>query len=107
MLNPKSSKTDSVAVEDKKLEDIFKIDLVKDKDASEIQAIWEEYHKNKEVISASIPKDVYAVLQENMRQYPTFLFPLPRDQGYEFIMCQSFGHTVHFTPLLAYQVNVI
>lgn len=107
MLNPKTSKNDNAPSKDKKLDDILKIELVKDKNAAEIQAIWEEYHKNKEAISATIPKDLYGVLQENMRQYPTFLFPLPREQGYEFIMCQNSGHTVHFTPLLAYQVGIL
>lgn len=82
----------------------MKIDLVKDKDASEIKAIWEEYHKNKEVISATIPLEVYESIRERLQQFPTFLFPLPRSQGYEFVLCQSQGHAVHFTPLLAYQV---
>ncbi|CAG9787533.1 unnamed protein product [Diatraea saccharalis] len=104
-LNPKEAFKGDAALKDNKLEDIFKIDLVKDKDSTEIQSIWEEYYKNKEVISATIPKQVYAALQKNMKECPTFLFPLPRSQGYEFIMCQSYGHTVHFTPLLAYQVH--
>uniref|UniRef100_A0A1E1W106 ATP synthase mitochondrial F1 complex assembly factor 1 n=1 Tax=Pectinophora gossypiella TaxID=13191 RepID=A0A1E1W106_PECGO len=89
----------------KKLEDILKLDLVKDKDASEIQTIWEQYHRNKHVISAIIPADQYAAIKEKMNKYPTFLFPLPRSQGYEFIMCQSYSHSIHFTPLLAFQVH--
>lgn len=105
VLNPKSAPIEGTEPAEKKLDDILKIELVEDKNASEIQSIWEEYHKNKEVISATIPRDLYTVQQENMKQYPTFLFPLPRSEGYEFIMCQSYGHSVHFTPLLAYQVN--
>ncbi|CAK1578898.1 unnamed protein product [Parnassius mnemosyne] len=105
VLNPKKALQNDSTVEDKKLDAIFKMDLVKDKDALEIQGIWEEYHKNKEVISAIIPVEVYTTLQQNMREYPTFIFPLPRSQGYEFIMSQCYGHTVHFTPLLAFQVH--
>ncbi|KAM3956186.1 ATP synthase mitochondrial F1 complex assembly factor 1 [Aphomia sociella] len=105
VLKPKEALETNISNEDKKLSDIFKIDLVQDKEASEIQHIWEEYHKNKEVISATVPKDLFVFIQENMKKYPTFLFPLPRSQGYEFIMCQSYGRTVHFTPLLAYQVH--
>ncbi|XP_047999557.1 ATP synthase mitochondrial F1 complex assembly factor 1 [Leguminivora glycinivorella] len=105
VLNPKEALPDGVSAEEKKLDAIFKTDLVKDKDASEIQVIWQEYHKDKDVISATIPADAYTSLRENMKQFPTFLFPLPRDQGYEFILCQSFGHSVHFTPLLAFQVH--
>ncbi|KAL0881279.1 hypothetical protein ABMA27_001163 [Loxostege sticticalis] len=105
VLNPKSAPIEGTEPAEKKLDDILKIELVEDKNASEIQSIWEEYHKNKEVISATIPRDLYTVQQENMKQHPTFLFPLPRSEGYEFIMCQSYGHSVHFTPLLAYQVH--
>lgn len=105
MLNPKQPLADEMPVEDKKLDSIFKTSLVKDKSTSEIQTIWEEYHKGKEVISATIPLDVYNVIRDNMRQFPTFLFPLPRSQGYEFIMSQVYGHAVHFTPLLAFQVG--
>lgn len=104
-LNPKEPLKDVSEMQEKKLNDILKLDLVQDKDAGEIQSLWQEYHKDKHVISASIPRDVYMTLQDNIKQFPTFLFPLPRDQGYEFIMCQSFGHSVHFTPLLAYQVH--
>ncbi|XP_013144148.1 PREDICTED: ATP synthase mitochondrial F1 complex assembly factor 1 [Papilio polytes] len=105
VLNPKERVSKDLIVEDKKLEAIFKLDLVAEKDASDIQCIWEEYHKNKEVISATIPLDVYEMVHEKMKDYPTFLFPLPRSEGYEFVMCQCHGHTVHFTPLLAFQVH--
>ncbi|CAG5034225.1 unnamed protein product [Parnassius apollo] len=105
VLNPKKALQSDSTVEDKKLDTIFKLDLVKDKDALEIQSIWEEYHKNKEVISAIIPVELYTTLQQKMREYPTFIFPLPRSQGYEFIMSQCYGQAVHFTPLLAFQVH--
>lgn len=105
VLNPKQALGKEINVPDKKLEDIFKIELVIDKSSTEIKSIWEEYHQNKEVISATIPVDVYSNIKETMNHFPVFLFPLPRSQGYEFIMCQMYGHTVHFTPLLAYQVH--
>jgi ATP synthase mitochondrial F1 complex assembly factor 1 len=105
VLNPKDELKDTIPIEDKKLGDIFKIELVKDKSPAEIQSIWQDYHKDKEVISAIIQQEQYLALNKNMKNFPTFLFPLPRSQGYEFIMCQSYGKTVHFTPLLAYQVS--
>ncbi|KOB64725.1 Chaperone atp11p [Operophtera brumata] len=105
VLNPKTSQADGHSAEEKKLSDIFKVDLVKDKDGAEIKVIWEEYHKLKEVISATIPLQQYSDIQGVMKNYPTFLFPLPRAQGYEFMLCQCRAHSVHFTPLLAYQVT--
>lgn len=107
VLNPKEAMKEDLGIKDKRLDDILKVDLVKDKSAPEVQAIWEEYHRNKEVISATIPKNLFVDIQTKMSKHPTFIFPLPRSQGYEFIMCQSFGLTVHFTPLLAYQVSNI
>jgi hypothetical protein len=35
-----------------------------------------------------------------------FVFPLPRDKGYEFFLCQFSDHEAHFTPLINYQVCV-
>ncbi|CAF4818839.1 unnamed protein product [Pieris macdunnoughi] len=105
VLNPKENLQSNVSIEDKKLDAIFKTDLVKDKDASEIQVIWEEYHKDKEVICATIPLQLYEDMRPRTKDNPTFIFPLPRAQGFEFIMCQISGHSVHFTPLLAYQVH--
>ena len=42
-------------------------------------------------------------IQDRSSQYPTFTFPLPREQGYEFILAQFAGKEVHFTPLINYQ----
>lgn len=105
VLNPKAALQSPLAAEQKKLEAIFKTELVVDKNAVEIQTIWEEYHKNKEVIAATIPATLYNHLLDTCLNHPIFLFPLPREQGYEFFMCQSSGHELHFTPLLAYQVH--
>ncbi|XP_013190390.2 ATP synthase mitochondrial F1 complex assembly factor 1 [Amyelois transitella] len=105
VLNPKEPLQSTSSPDHKRLSDIFKTELVAEKETSEIKTIWEEYHKHKDVISATIPHSVYLTLQQHMTEYPTFLFPLPRSEGYEFIMCQNQGHTVHFTPLLAYQVH--
>ena len=53
VLNPKEALKDDSSSKDKKLNEIFKVDLVADKNAEEVQIIWEEYHKSKEVISAT------------------------------------------------------
>lgn len=33
------------------------------------------------------------------------MYPLPREQGYEFIMAQWFHNECHFTPLINYQAH--
>lgn len=82
----------------------MKIDLIQDKSADEIKQIWFEYHKDKDVIAANIPTEKFDTMMERAKKYPLFLFPIPRSEGYEFIMFQFSANTVHFTPLLCYQV---
>ncbi|XP_031333369.1 ATP synthase mitochondrial F1 complex assembly factor 1-like isoform X1 [Photinus pyralis] len=105
LLEPKKQLTEKMKSEDESLDKIMKIDLIENKDANEIAEIWNHYHKTKDAISAIIPKEAYEEMKINAKKYPTFLFPIPRSQGYEFIMCQFFYNTVHFTPLLNYQVH--
>lgn len=91
----------------KKLDDIVKIDMLLEKTADEIKNIWLEYHEKKDVLVATIPNDVYGVLEKRGKEHPIFLVPLPRSQGFEFFMLQFASNTVHFTPLLCYQVNSV
>lgn len=90
----------------KKLEDIMKVELLADKTADEITKIWLDYHKEKDVLVAAIPTETFNLLMARGKDYPLFIFPLPRSQGYEFFLLQFASNTVHFTPLLCYQVFI-
>ncbi|XP_050296887.1 ATP synthase mitochondrial F1 complex assembly factor 1 isoform X2 [Anthonomus grandis grandis] len=105
LLKPKENLKAPVQTNEAPLDAVMKIDLIKDKSAKEIEEIWQKYHIEKECISAVIPSRDFEVLEERSTKYPTFLFPLPRSQGYEFIMCQFEANSVHFTPLLYFQVH--
>lgn len=89
----------------KTLNDVMKMELIEDKHCGEIKQIWEEYHKQKEVIAAAIPSMIYDTIHSRSQQFPVFVFPLPRDKGYEYFLCQFSGHEAHFTPLLNYQAH--
>jgi len=89
----------------KKLSDILKLELFENKTPDEIKYIWLEYHKTKDVVSAVLDLAQYDELIARGRIYPTFIFPIPRNQGYEFIVHQFSGNSIHFTPLLCYQVH--
>lgn len=106
LLRPKESQVEKTAeIPHKKLSDIMKLELVEDKTAEEIAKIWFEYHKTKDVIAATLKVEQYEILMATAKKHPLFLLPLPRSEGFEFIMFQFANNTVHFTPLLAYQVN--
>jgi len=105
LLEPKKQLTSSAELQDEPLSKIMKIELVQDKEASEISKIWNDYHLQKDVIAATMPTNSFEEITAKAQKYPTFLFPIPRTQGYEFIVCQFYRNTVHFTPLLNYQVH--
>lgn len=110
LLNPKPSIKAPISgeVPFKKLDDIMKLDLLQDKTADEIKNIWLEYHKHKDnVLVAAIPTETYNLLTERSKEYPIFILPLPRSQGFEFFLLQFASNSVHFTPLLCYQVRII
>lgn len=84
----------------------MKLDLLQGKTADEIKTIWLEYHKQKEnVVVAAIPNEKYDLLMQRSKEHPIFILPLPRSEGYEFFLLQFASNSVHFTPLLCYQVN--
>ncbi|XP_053671728.1 ATP synthase mitochondrial F1 complex assembly factor 1 isoform X2 [Anopheles nili] len=89
----------------RKLSDIMRLELIEDKSADDIKHLWLEYHKDKDVVSAAIPVDQFNLMMKRAKHHPIFILPIPRSQGYEFIMLQFHSNTVHFTPLLNYQVH--
>lgn len=101
---PKAQSASAGEIPHKKLEDIMKVELLADKTAEEITKIWLDYHKEKDVLVATIPTETFNLLKERSQDHPLFIFPLPRSQGYEFFLLQFASNTVHFTPLLCYQV---
>ncbi|KAH9406266.1 ATP synthase mitochondrial F1 complex assembly factor 1 [Tyrophagus putrescentiae] len=113
----------------KQLNDIVKVDLLAEKSAEEITAIWNAYHAKRDGIYATIPAATYQRLFETATKYPAFILPLPRNSctstssssstsstssennsdqpvgGYEFFLLQFEEHSVHFTPMAAYHLH--
>jgi len=101
---PKENRSISPSqIKQKKLEDIMKIELLADLSFDEVGKIWTEHYKNKDAVSAVIPADTYKQMSERFREFNTFLFPLPRDKGYEMVMVQFSGNEAHFTTLINFQ----
>lgn len=87
------------------LNNIMKVDMIQDKTKEDIINIWKDYHKQKDCICGVLTSDQFNKMFEHGKQYPTFLLPLPKEQGYEFIVSQFFGSEIHMTPLLWYQTH--
>jgi len=89
----------------KSLDSIVKLELLSQKTSQEIEKIWCEHFSSRDCVSAVIPAQTYRTMQERFAEFNTFLFPLPRDQGYEFVVVQFLGHEAHFTTLINYQAH--
>lgn len=87
----------------KDLNQILKMEILEDKSAEEIELIWKQYHQSKDGIYAVLPKEAYVDMSTKLQAYPIFLFPLPRAEGYEFIMHQFMENSCYFTSLINYQ----
>lgn len=105
LMHPKKSAEAKAEIPHKKLEDLMKLDLLQSTPIEQVKEIWLEYHKQKDVIAAVIPTEAFDKLMETAKAHPIFIVPIPRSQGFEFIMFQFASNTVHFTPLLCYQVS--
>jgi len=101
----KATGSASGSPQEKKLEKLMKLELLADKTPQEIETIWTQHFSTKDAVAAAIPRETYSVMEERFRQFNTFLFPLPRDQGYEFIVVQFLGREAHFSTLINYQAH--
>lgn len=106
--SPVQGKPSASAESDQKrdLNSIVKLDLLHDKSASDISQIWTKYFSTKEgVIFASIQAEQYHRLKTKGRECPLFIYAIPRDSGYEFMLGQCSGDDWYYTPLIAYQTH--
>lgn len=99
------------AVDDKKqqrpgLDSILKLDMIEDKSASDISQLWSQYFSGKErMIFASIPYEKYQRLHSKGQECPLFIYALPRDTGFEFVLGQCSGDDWYYTSLVEYQTH--
>ena len=97
------AKHNSLMSPEKKLEKILDLDSIKDKTPEEISKMWTEAHQDKTAIVSVIPVDVWQTLSSRFIEHNTFLLPLPRNDGYEYMVIQFEGKEAHFTSLYNYQ----
>ena len=83
----------------------MKTDLLEGKSKEEIGQIWTEYLATKEGLCAVIPSATFQSMKELYETHKTFLLPLPRKEGYEFVVVQFAGNEAHFTTLINFQAH--
>ncbi|KAJ3275756.1 hypothetical protein HDV01_007223 [Terramyces sp. JEL0728] len=103
--NEEKKSTDKLPSYAKSLNEILKVELLETESKEKISEIWNAFHSSREACSASLDKQYYDKLHAKGKEYPMFVLPLPRDDGYEIYLLQFQGHQVYFTPLVEYQMN--
>eukprot|EP00088_Acartia_fossae_P036996 TRINITY_DN3818_c0_g1_i1.p1 TRINITY_DN3818_c0_g1~~TRINITY_DN3818_c0_g1_i1.p1 ORF type:complete len:284 (-),score=59.70 TRINITY_DN3818_c0_g1_i1:153-1004(-) len=102
---PGQAKKATDSASSKSLDKVVKLDLLKDKTPEEITEIWTKHFSQQEKICAVIPAETYKKMQQRFQEFNTFLFPIPRKNGYEFVMVQFQGNEAHFTTLINFQAH--
>jgi len=87
------------------LDKLIKMELFLDKSAEEISKLWAEYWKGKNTVCAVIQKGVFDAMATRIKECPLFLYPFPREHGYEFYLAQFSDFHCFCTSLINYQVH--
>lgn len=95
-----SSGSSGVCNRHKTLDSILNLELVQDMTGPEISQIWNQYFSTRDTISAVVPTETFERILTRAQSCPTFLFALPRSDGYEFFVGQWSGFELHFTSLI-------
>ncbi|NXD22752.1 ATPF1 factor, partial [Spelaeornis formosus] len=90
---------------DKTLDSILNVEMVKEKSAEEITQIWNQYFSAKDTVYAVIPADKFDLMWKRAQNCPSFLYALPRKEGYEFFVGQWSRTELHFTSLINVQTQ--
>lgn len=89
--------------QNKTLNMLLNVELVKEKSAEDIAQIWSQFFATRDTVFAVIPGDTFDLIWGRSQCCPSFLYALPRKEGYEFFVGQWSGTELHFTSLINIQ----
>ncbi|XP_075688657.1 ATP synthase mitochondrial F1 complex assembly factor 1 isoform X1 [Rhinoderma darwinii] len=96
----KSGSIEEELTKNKTLNSLLNVELVKHKSAEDIAQIWSQFFATRDTVFAVIPGDTFDLIWKRSQCCPSFLYALPRDDGYEFFVGQWSGAELHFTALI-------
>ncbi|XP_008114569.2 ATP synthase mitochondrial F1 complex assembly factor 1 isoform X1 [Anolis carolinensis] len=89
----------------KTLDSILNVEMMKHKKPEDIKQIWKQYYSGEDTVYAVIPGKTYDLMWKRIQNCPSFLYALPRKEGYEFFVGQWSGAELHFTSLINIQTR--
>ncbi|XP_061488870.1 ATP synthase mitochondrial F1 complex assembly factor 1 isoform X2 [Rhineura floridana] len=79
--------------------------MMKKRKPEEIKQIWKQYYSGEDTVYAVIPGKTFDLMWKRIQDCPSFLYALPRKEGYEFFVGQWSGTELHFTSLINIQTR--
>lgn len=90
----------------KSLDKIMKVELLADKTTEQITELWKAYQTPRDSVFAVINKQYWGYISIMAQAFPTFIYPLPRDNNqWFFYVGQWGGNEINFTSLEHYKLN--
>ncbi|XP_076813198.1 ATP synthase mitochondrial F1 complex assembly factor 1-like [Clavelina lepadiformis] len=90
-------------LEIKGLDSILKLDKIRTLPVEEITNLWVQHYASKDAVCAVIKPDAYKTIKTIGSVWPVFVYPLPRQDGFEMFVGQFASDEFHFTSLINYQ----
>jgi len=90
----------------KTLDKIMKVELLADKTPEQITELWKAYQTPRDSVFAVINAQYWSYISVMAQAFPTFIYPLPRDNNqWFFYVGQWGGNEINFTSLEHYKLN--
>ncbi|XP_070601937.1 ATP synthase mitochondrial F1 complex assembly factor 1 [Erythrolamprus reginae] len=103
--NAKAGRTTAGFTKNKTLDSILNVEMMKQKKPEEIKQIWKQYFSGEDTVYAVIPGKTFDAMWKRIQNCPSFLYALPRKEGYEFFVGHWSGTELHFTSLINIQTQ--
>lgn len=90
----------------KTLDTVMDLQRLKNKDGKEISDIWRKFHSHRSAVFASISKKYWDYFAAIKTHFPSFIYPLPRDDN-KWLFYIGFwgGNELNFTTLEHYKLK--
>jgi len=90
----------------KTLDKIMNVEKLKDLTTEQITELWKAYQTPRDSVFAVINKNYWSYISIMAQTFPTFVYPLPRDNNqWFFYVGQWGGNEINFTSLEHYKLN--
>lgn len=89
----------------KRLDDIMKLDTIRNASPEDVTRIWNDYHIGRGHVSAVMSTPLYSKLLQRSKEHPLFVLPVARPKGFVSMLLQAQMPHLLFTGLEDYKAR--